>query len=282
MATYIVKPGDNLTVIARKFGVASWRELYNHPRNADFRRMRPNPNLIYPGDRLFVPGQEKTARSNLKVFDMDPMDIVGDRGAHHESDQQLLQEVIDELPPDVRAAVQTVLGRGAIVLTVGQLASLTPFFTLGAVAMAAPLVMAARLVLGWMSVWETNQRMYGHRACAYTTTAWAFGDARPTGSPEMLRRFRAHSSENIIRARVTAWQNASTRTWDGLERAYQEHGVDKKAWQALYQIEGHRHNLHNPDPKKKLCHAMLQQFEGQYRGVSLDSWRDGYRVLYPQ
>ena len=54
--TYVVKTGDNLTSIARKFNFKSWQELYNHPDNAEFRRKRPNPNIIFTGDELRIPG----------------------------------------------------------------------------------------------------------------------------------------------------------------------------------------------------------------------------------
>jgi hypothetical protein len=54
---YTVVKGDNLTRIARKFGVRSWTDLYNHPDNEDFRAKRPNPNLIYPGDLVKIPAQ---------------------------------------------------------------------------------------------------------------------------------------------------------------------------------------------------------------------------------
>lgn len=56
MAVYIVKPGDSLSAIAAKHGIASWQVLYNHPSNAAFRTLRPNPNLIHPGDKINIPG----------------------------------------------------------------------------------------------------------------------------------------------------------------------------------------------------------------------------------
>jgi N-acetylmuramoyl-L-alanine amidase len=52
---YSVVQGDCLSSIAKAFGFADWRVIYNHGSNADFRRLRPNPNLIYPGDQLFIP-----------------------------------------------------------------------------------------------------------------------------------------------------------------------------------------------------------------------------------
>ncbi|WP_170303843.1 LysM peptidoglycan-binding domain-containing protein [Reyranella soli] len=54
--TYTVKQGDNLSSIARKHGLPSWQTIYNDPANASFRAKRPNPNLIFPGDVLVIPG----------------------------------------------------------------------------------------------------------------------------------------------------------------------------------------------------------------------------------
>lgn len=52
---YIVRSGDYLSKIAAEHGFADWRTIYNDANNAEFRRLRPNPNLIFPGDRLFIP-----------------------------------------------------------------------------------------------------------------------------------------------------------------------------------------------------------------------------------
>ena len=55
MPMYTVVQGDCLSAIALRFGFADWRTIYNHGNNAEFRRLRPNPNLIYPGDNVFIP-----------------------------------------------------------------------------------------------------------------------------------------------------------------------------------------------------------------------------------
>lgn len=52
---YTVVRGDNLSRLARRFGLRGWRAIYDHPWNADFRRQRPDPNLIHPGDVLYIP-----------------------------------------------------------------------------------------------------------------------------------------------------------------------------------------------------------------------------------
>ncbi len=54
---YVVKKGDSLSRIAARQGLPSWRMLYDSPDNAAFRRRRPNPNLIQPGDVLILPDE---------------------------------------------------------------------------------------------------------------------------------------------------------------------------------------------------------------------------------
>ncbi len=56
---YVVAKGDWLDKIARNHGLASWKDIYYHPKNAGFRKLRPDPNLIYPGDKVWVPESPK-------------------------------------------------------------------------------------------------------------------------------------------------------------------------------------------------------------------------------
>lgn len=52
---HVVKPGDCLYRIAQQYGFADWRTIYEHADNAEFRELRPNPNVIYPGDEIHIP-----------------------------------------------------------------------------------------------------------------------------------------------------------------------------------------------------------------------------------
>jgi hypothetical protein len=52
---YTVHQGDCLSSIAYYCGLASWEVIYDDPNNADFRSLRPDPNLIYPGDQVYIP-----------------------------------------------------------------------------------------------------------------------------------------------------------------------------------------------------------------------------------
>lgn len=53
--TYIVEQGDCFSKIAKRFGFSDYRALYNHPENAELKKKRPNPNVLFPGDRIHIP-----------------------------------------------------------------------------------------------------------------------------------------------------------------------------------------------------------------------------------
>jgi len=52
---HVVQRGDTLSRIASSNGLPNWRVIYDHPRNATFRARRPDPNLIHPGDQIYIP-----------------------------------------------------------------------------------------------------------------------------------------------------------------------------------------------------------------------------------
>ena len=52
---YRVQRGDTLTKIAKGFGFISWGAIYHHTDNAMYRRFRPDPNKIFPGDVIQIP-----------------------------------------------------------------------------------------------------------------------------------------------------------------------------------------------------------------------------------
>jgi N-acetylmuramoyl-L-alanine amidase len=51
---YTVQPGDCLSQIAATFGF-DWKTLWNLPENASLRQNRKDPNVLFPGDRVYVP-----------------------------------------------------------------------------------------------------------------------------------------------------------------------------------------------------------------------------------
>jgi Putative peptidoglycan binding domain/LysM domain len=64
MAKYhIVKQGEYLSKIASENGFSDYHTLWNHSENAELKQKRQNPNVLYPGDRLFIPDMETKEES---------------------------------------------------------------------------------------------------------------------------------------------------------------------------------------------------------------------------
>jgi hypothetical protein len=52
---YEVQQGDHLSGIAKAFGFSRYQTIWDHPNNADLKALRVNPNVLFPGDVLFIP-----------------------------------------------------------------------------------------------------------------------------------------------------------------------------------------------------------------------------------
>lgn len=56
-----VDTGDTLSHIAARFGM-TWEDIYEHDANRALRALRPDPNVIHPGDIVLVPiGRKRRA-----------------------------------------------------------------------------------------------------------------------------------------------------------------------------------------------------------------------------
>ncbi|GAA67294.1 peptidoglycan-binding protein [Pseudoalteromonas sp. BSi20429] len=56
---HTVAQGETLLRIAKQYGYQTSKALYNHPSNAEFKALRPDPNLIYPGDKITIPPKKE-------------------------------------------------------------------------------------------------------------------------------------------------------------------------------------------------------------------------------
>lgn len=52
---HVVKQGDYLSKLAKQYGFADWKTIWNNPENAELKKKRENPNILYPGDKLIIP-----------------------------------------------------------------------------------------------------------------------------------------------------------------------------------------------------------------------------------
>jgi Putative peptidoglycan binding domain/LysM domain len=60
---YTVKQGDYLSKIASEHGFFDHLTIWNHPSNADLKKLRQNPSVLFPGDSLFIPDKQQTPYS---------------------------------------------------------------------------------------------------------------------------------------------------------------------------------------------------------------------------
>jgi N-acetylmuramoyl-L-alanine amidase len=59
--SHTVQQGEHLSSIAEKYGFRTYQTIWNHSDNAQLKNKRVNPNVLYPGDVLFIP--DKTLRT---------------------------------------------------------------------------------------------------------------------------------------------------------------------------------------------------------------------------
>jgi len=52
---HVVRQGECLSSIAKAYGFADWHTIYDYPPNSEFKKKRPNPDLIYPADAIQIP-----------------------------------------------------------------------------------------------------------------------------------------------------------------------------------------------------------------------------------
>lgn len=48
-----------------QYGFADYRAIWEHARNAELRRKRQNPNVLYPSDRLYVPDKQEKQEARV-------------------------------------------------------------------------------------------------------------------------------------------------------------------------------------------------------------------------
>ena len=56
---HTIRQGETLTLIASRNGFRDWRTIYNDPANVAFRAMRPDPDVLFPGDVIVIPDKEQ-------------------------------------------------------------------------------------------------------------------------------------------------------------------------------------------------------------------------------
>ena len=55
---YTVKQGDHISSIAQEHGFSDYHAIWDHAKNLALKKKRQNPNVLFPGDVLFIPDRE--------------------------------------------------------------------------------------------------------------------------------------------------------------------------------------------------------------------------------
>lgn len=99
---HVVVQGECLSSIAHDYGFRDWRVIYDDPANKDFKKKRPDPNTIFPGDEIVIPDKKPSNKSakasveQLNKFKVKlPQTVV--RIAVHDADDQPLSGKAFEL-----------------------------------------------------------------------------------------------------------------------------------------------------------------------------------------
>jgi peptidoglycan hydrolase-like protein with peptidoglycan-binding domain len=56
---YTVSQGEHVPGIAASNGFTDYNTIWNHPNNADLKSKRQNPNVLFPGDSLYIPDRQQ-------------------------------------------------------------------------------------------------------------------------------------------------------------------------------------------------------------------------------
>ena len=59
MPVHTVQQGECLSTLADRYRVKDWRALHEHPNNKELAERRKNPNVLLPGDQVFIPEVEE-------------------------------------------------------------------------------------------------------------------------------------------------------------------------------------------------------------------------------
>lgn len=149
---HIVEQGECLTSLAREYGFGSWERLYSHDLNEALRELRPNPNLLCPGDVVLIPDRRprnervgadaahrvRVVREQVELR----LRITSCTGGAPREGRYRLEgstietrhgtldegELVEEIPADLREVVLTVLGNDGSTIRVVhlQVGSLDP------------------------------------------------------------------------------------------------------------------------------------------------------------
>ena len=58
-ANHVVAQGEHLSAIISEYGFHDYTIVWDHPNNAQLKAQRENPNVLLPGDSVYIPDKEQ-------------------------------------------------------------------------------------------------------------------------------------------------------------------------------------------------------------------------------
>jgi N-acetylmuramoyl-L-alanine amidase len=109
---HAVIQGERMTTIARKYGFANWDTVWRFSANAELRQRRGNPDVLFPGDEVVIPGKlrrmaEVSGGSARYVVQSSPEVL---RVRLLDVDLDGVEEIRAKGTPDTGAVIESVLG----------------------------------------------------------------------------------------------------------------------------------------------------------------------------
>lgn len=62
-AYHTIRQGEHLSSIAKANGFRDYRTIWDDANNAELKQKRQNPNVLFPGDQIFIPDKEQRQES---------------------------------------------------------------------------------------------------------------------------------------------------------------------------------------------------------------------------
>jgi N-acetylmuramoyl-L-alanine amidase len=122
---HTVQQGEHLARIAVAYGFVDYTTIWDHPRNAELKRRRQSPHVLFPDDVLFIPDREskeyprpteqrhrfRVHRTPLKVILV--LEDLYERAIGHAPCDLIVENQIHHLTTDGRGRIEQVIPAAA-------------------------------------------------------------------------------------------------------------------------------------------------------------------------
>jgi len=122
---------------------------------------------------------------------------------------------------------------------------------------------------------EAGLRLYGLRAVAYTTTAWAFDKPIPSGSKRAMRNMRGKPAKDILKLEQ-AWSNTSRATINNLKKEAIKRKIKEVNLKLVYRALGNNN-------ANQFCGLLMKELTSKLKSrIDIINWEGQLNYGYPE